>query len=183
MRCLLLAAVLIGCGAPARAENKKNESPITLTLVVKKNKYKFDPELLERVKKSDRAHPPEPIAVDLVLVFTNVSKQDATIRVGGDDVVYTFELTGGAGTETRPSGLVFTQEFRASKMITLAPGKTHEIPVKQLTDGFRGAGRNVYWTGPGEYKLSATYGPPAVPGGAAVAPLYKSEPVKITVEK
>jgi hypothetical protein len=180
MRQVLLAAVLVVCGTTARAEDKKADSPITLKLVAKTDKYKFDPELLAKVKKGEKT--PPALAVDLVLVFTNTSKSDVTIPVGGDDVVYTFELTGGAGTETRPSGLAFTREFRGSKPVTLAPGKTYEIPVTRLSDGLRGASRNLYWTGPGEYELSVTYGPRPTPGGAA-GTSYKSEPVKITVEK
>jgi hypothetical protein len=104
-----------------------------------------------------------------------------TIYVGGDTNAYTFELTGGAGSVAMGSGLAFTADFRFPLAVTLAPGKAHEIAVKQLSDGSRGAARNVYWTGPGEYKLSAKY-LLATKDGEKGAEL-KSEAVKIAVEK
>ena len=61
----------------------------------------------------------------------------------------------------------------------IAPEKTYEIPVKQLSDGLRGAARNVYWTGPGEYKLTAKYTLADKQGNKGEE--LKSEPVKITV--
>jgi hypothetical protein len=102
-----------------------------------------------------------------------------TIYVGGDSNVYTFELTGGAGVVTLGSALAFTADFRPSKPVTLAPGKAHEIPVKQFSDGNRGLSRYVYWTGPGEYKLAAKYTLATKDGGKGTE--LKSEPVKITV--
>jgi hypothetical protein len=77
------------------------------------------------------------------------------------------------------SGLAFTADFRLPKAVTLAPGKSHEIPVKLLADGSRGMSRYVYWTGPGEYKLAAKYTLSDKDGGKGAE--LKSEPVKITV--
>jgi hypothetical protein len=124
---------------------------------------------------------PKPPAVDLVLQITNTSDKEVTIYVGGDPNVYTFDLSGGTGGVTMNSGLAFTADFRLPKAVTLAAGKSHEIPVKQLSDGSRGASRYVFWTGPGEYKLSAKYTLSDQDGGKVQE--LKSEPVKITVEK
>jgi hypothetical protein len=188
-----LAAVAV-FGTTARADDKKPAGPVALKLVAKTDKYKFDgggkapadykKELEGLAKKAaagELVQPPAPPTVDLLLVFTNTSKEDVTIYVGGDANTYTFELTGGAGTVAVPSGRAFTAEFRLPKAVTLAPGKTHEIEVAQLSDGLRGAARNVYWTGPGEYKLSATY--TLTDKDGEKGPELKSEPVRITVEK
>ena len=61
----------------------------------------------------------------------------------------------------------------------LEPGKSHEIPVKLLADGRRGIARLVFWTGPGEYKLSAKYTLSDAKGGKGTE--LTSEPVKITI--
>jgi hypothetical protein len=193
MKWLVLSAGLaLALCTPAHAEDKKAEGPVTLKLVAKKNKYKFDgggktpaeykkelEELAGKAKKGERVSPPKPPAVDLVLEVTNTSKEEVTVHVGGDPNVYTFELTGGAGEVAMGSGLAFTREFRLPKAVTLAPGKSYDIPVNQLSDGLRGRARYVYWTGPGEYKLSATY-TLADPNGGKGARL-RSEPVTITV--
>lgn len=192
MKWLLLAAATFVFAPAASAEEKKPAGPVSLTIKSKSDKYKFDgggktpaeykkhlEELAKQMEKGGLATPPKAPAVDLVLVLTNTTKEDVTIHVGGDANVYTFELTGGAGVVTMNSGLAFTADFRGSKPVTLGPGKTYEIAVKQLSDGLRGAGRNVYWTGPGEYKLSVKYGLPDKDGGKGAE--LKSEPIKITV--
>jgi hypothetical protein len=194
MKWFLLAAALVGFASAVPADEKKPAGPVTLTLVAKSDKYKFDgggktadeykKELEAVAKKVADGEPvpsPKPPAVDLVLVLTNTSKDDVTISVGGDANVYTFELTGGAGTVAMGSGLAFTADFRLPKDVTLAAGKTYEIAVKQLSDGSRGAARNVYWTGPGEYKLSAKYTLSDKDGGKGAE--LTSAAVKITVEK
>ncbi|MBN9120099.1 MAG: hypothetical protein J0I06_13195 [Planctomycetes bacterium] len=176
----------------ARAEDKKPAGPVTLTLVAKTDEYKFDgggktpteykkylEGIADQQKGGKPVTPPKPPAVDLVLMLTNTTKEDVTIYVGGDPNTYTFELTGGAGAVTLNSGLAFTADFKLPKAVTLGAGKTHEIPVKVLADGLRGAARNVYWTGPGEYKLSAKYTLSDAGGRKGAA--LKSEPVKITV--
>ena len=190
-RFLLVAAALVFATA-APAEDKKPAGPVTLTLKAKTDKYKFDAggktpaefkkaleDFAAQQKQGKLVTAPKPPAVDLVLVLTNTSKEEVTIYVGGDPNVYTFELTGGDGVVTLNSGLAFTADFRLPKAVTLAPGKAHEIPVKQLSDGLRGMSRYVYWTGPGEYKLSAKYTLSDKDGGRGKE--LKSEPVKITV--
>lgn len=190
---LFLAAVaaLFGFGSFAAADEK---NPVVLKLVAKSDKYKVDlggktadeykKNLEEMAKKSaagELLRPPAPPKVDLLLQITNTGKQAVTVYVGGDPNVYTFELTGGAGSVNMNSGLAFTADFRLPKAVELAPGKSYEIAVKQLSDGSRGASRFVYWAGPGEYKLTATYSLSDTDGGKGT--VLKSEPVKITVEK
>jgi hypothetical protein len=190
----LAVLALVGLVAPVAAEDKKAEGPITLKLIAKTDKYKFDgggksadeykkalEETAAKLAKGERATPPRPLPVDLVLQIVNTSKEDVTVYVGGDPNVYTFDLTGGAGAVNMANPVAFTADFRLPKAVTLAPGKSHDIPVKAFADGSRGLSRLVFWTGPGEYKLSATYTLSDKDGGKGT--VLKSEPVKITVEK
>lgn len=190
MKKMMLAAVAFAFAPLAAADDKKPAPPVTLALVAKTDKYVFDgggknPAEFKKelealaVQKGGLARPPKPPAVDLVLVFTNTTKEDVTIYVGGDSNAWTFELTGGDGAVALNSALAMTREFRLPKAVTLAPGKAHEIPVKQMSDGLRGVSRNVYWTGPGEYKLAARYLLATEDGGKGAE--LKSKPVKITV--
>ena len=194
MKWFVIVAAFAAVFAVASAEDKKQPSPVELKLVNKGGKYKFDgggltaaeykTSLLETAKKIDKGEKvsvPKAQAVDLVLQITNTSKEDVTIHVGGDSNVYTFDLTGGAGEVVMNNPVAFTADFKLPKAVTLAPTKSHEIPVKQLSDGTRGAARLVFWTGPGEYTLAARYTLADAKGGKGAE--LKSEPIKITVEK
>ena len=172
----LAVVVLVALALPASADDKKADPPVALKLVAKTDKYKFDgggktaaefKQHLEGLAKAkgERADPPKPPAVDLVLRLTNTSDREVTVYVDG--------------VVALDSGLLFTADFKAPEAVALAPGKSHDLPVKRLADGKRGGARNVYWTGPGEYKLSAKYALSDKDGGKG--PELKSEPVKITV--
>jgi hypothetical protein len=191
----VVAGVLAVAGStPAqdKKDDKKPAGPIVLKVVSKKNKYVFDgggkspkeyKEELEgiakKLEKGQRATPPKPIAVDLVLQLENTSKEAVTVHLGGDPNVYTFELTGGAGVVTMPNPVPMTLEFRLPKAVTIEAGKTHEIPVKAFADGGRGISRLVFWTGPGDYSLTAKYKLTDKDGGNPKE--LKSEPIKIVV--
>ncbi len=195
MKLLVLAVLaLFVFATSASAQDKKKPGPIQLKIVAKTDKYKFDgggktadeyKQTLEttakKLEKGERATPPKPLTVDLVLQITNTSKEEMTIYVGGDPNVYTFELTGGAGVVNMNNPVAFTADFRLPREVTLAAGKSHEIPVKAFADGARGFSRLVFWTGPGEYMLTATYSLSNKDGGKG--DVLKSEPVKVTVEK
>jgi hypothetical protein len=192
MKWLLLATTAFVTAGAASAEDKKSDGPVTLTLVAKTDKYKFDgggrtpkeykeylEDLAKKQEKGERVAPPKALVVDFVLQLTNTSKEEVTIYVGGDSNVYTFELTGGAGVVALNNPVPFTADFKLPQAVTLAPGKAHEIPVKTFADGKRGLSRLVFWTGPGEYKLSVKYTLADKNGGKGAE--LKSEPVKITV--
>ena len=197
MRSLAVFASLFAFATVASAEEPKQKDkpagPITLTVVSKKDKYVFDgagktpkeykeelEALAKKLEKGERAVPPKALPVDLTLVLTNTSKEAVTVYVGGDTNVYTFELTGGAGAVAMNNPVAFTADFRLPKAVTIEPGKTHEIPVKVFADGSRGFSRLVFWTGPGEYKLTAKYRLAKNADGEQGAEL-KSEPAKIVV--
>jgi hypothetical protein len=197
MRSLTVFASLFAFAAVASAEEPKPKDkpagPITLTVVSKKDKYVFDgagktpkeykeelEALAKKLEKGERAVPPKALPVALTLVLTNTSKEAVTVYVGGDTNVYTFELVGGAGAVAMNNPVAFTADFRLPKAVTIEPGKTHEIPVKVFADGSRGFSRLVFWTGPGEYKLTAKYRLAKNADGEQGAEL-KSEPAKIVV--
>jgi hypothetical protein len=191
----LSAGLLLTLGGAARADDKNDEGPVTLKVVAKKDTYTWDAggktpkefqreldELAEAMKKNPRPpiKLPNPPTVDLTLEMVNTGKEEVTIYVGGDANVYTLELKG-PGVKDMAGPLALTADFRFPKAIKLAPGKSYEIPLTTLKDGFRGVSRNLYWTEPGEYTLSATYQLSDDKGGKGK--LIKSEPVKLKVEE
>ena len=191
-RFLLAAAFALTLSTTALAQDEKRAGPVSLTVVAKTDTYKFDgggktaaeykknlEALAKELEVGERVTPPKALTVDLVLCLTNTSKEDVTIYVGGNPNIYTFELTGGAGVVTMRNPIAFPAIFILPKAVTLAPGKSHEIPVKTLADGRRGLARLIFWTGPGEYKLVAKYTLSDEKGGKGLELI--SEPTKITV--
>jgi hypothetical protein len=195
----LVAGVVAGVfafGGTGVAQDKKDQpdGPVVLKVVSKKDKYIFDgggktpkeykahlEDVAAQIAAGKDVKPPKPQEVDLVLQLENTSKGNVTVYIGGDPNVYTFDLSGGAGVVTMTNPVAFTLELRLPKPVVIEPGKTHDIPVKMLTDGLRGMSRLVFWTGPGEYTLVAKY-TLANQDGDKVAEL-KSEPIKIKVEE
>lgn len=186
----LTAAVLLT--GTATADDK---APVELKVVAKTAKYKFDgggktadeykkhlEDLAAKAKAGELVQPPKPLAVDFVLTLTNTTKNDVTIYIGGDTNQFTFELTGGAGVVALANPVAFTADFKLPKALTLAAGKSHEFPVKAFADGMRGFSRLVFWTGPGEYKLTAKYQLAKNQDGEKGDEL-KSAATTITVEK
>jgi len=189
MRTLTAVATVLAFASLSAAA----DGPIKLTVVSKKDKYVFDgagktpkeykqelESIAKKLEKGERVAPPKPLPVDLTLVLTNTSKEDVTVFVGGDTNVYNFELTGGTGAVAMNNPVAFTADFRLPKAVTIPAGKTHEIPVKAFADGQRGFSRLVFWTGPGEYKLTAKYRLAKNADGEQGEEL-KSEPAKIVV--
>lgn len=177
-------------------EPKEGSKPmlgVSLEVVAKKNVYIFEgggkspaeykqhlEAIAARLKKGDLVDPPKPLNVDLVLRLINTTQEPITIHVGGDPNIYTFTLSGGAGVVTMNNPVAFTTDFRLPKPVTLAPGKSYEIHVPVLADGHRGLSRLLFWTGPGEYTLSAEYTLADAEGQKTA--VIKSAPVKITVQ-
>ena len=135
-------------------------------------------DLAERQKKMEEVTPPQPPALAGTLQIVNAGKGAVTIYVEGDVNVATFDLTG-PGVAALATHNSFTADYRLPKEVTLEPGKAFEIPVKALADGFRGAGRYVYYTELGEYELKASYRLGGADGGKG--PVLTSESVKFKV--
>ena len=186
--CAVVAA-LVGGSLSASADEK---GPLELKIIAKKDAYTLDTggktskeyhkmleDIAAAIKKGGLApQPPRPAMIDLVLQVTNTSKGDVTINVEGDTNVVTLDVKGPGVIDLRPQ-LAFTADFRLPKPLKLEAGKTYEIPVKALSDGFRGSSRWIYWTEPGDYTISATFQLAGAEGGKG--PLLKSEPIKVKV--
>jgi hypothetical protein len=166
---------------------------VRLEVIAKKDVYVFDgggktpieykkylEDIAARLSKGEEAMPPPPLKVELVLRITNTTSQPLTIYAGGDPNVYKFTLSGGMGVVPITNPVAFTTDFRSPKAVMLAPGKSYEIPVSVLADGFRGFSRLLFWTGPGEYTLSAEYTLADAEERPGIT--LKSQPVKIVVK-
>ena len=191
------ALALLALAAPARTADpkepaRKDAGPLELRLTAKKDTvsidlggktpkeyYKALADLAEQINKGGfGARPPRAPEVDLTLSVVNRSKEEMTIHVGGDPNVYVFEVKG-PGVVTMRNPIAFTADFRLPRAVTLAPGKSFDIPVRQLMDGMRGASRLLFFTEPGEYTLTAAYQLSDARGGKGQ--LLKSEPLKLKV--
>jgi hypothetical protein len=111
-----------------------------------------------------------------------------TVWVTGDPVVLTLNLSGKGAFNLDPP-IAMTREFRVPQELRLDAGKSHTFPVKQLKSGERGLTHYSYWTGPGEYDLTATLrtGVQPAPKGAKNidgfgAVTVTSAPFRLTVE-
>jgi hypothetical protein len=186
MRSLVSAAsVLAVLAGQAFAEDKL---PLELKLMAKKDTYawpfdqppkEFEASLRDALKKK-LAELPQPMPVDLVLRITNTGTEKVTVFVDGDPNVHTFSLKGPGVLAASPL-LAFTADLRLPKPLELEPGKSHEVPITVLADGFRKISRNIYPLAPGEYTLSATYQLSTIDGEKG--PVLKSGEVTIKIEE
>lgn len=173
---------------PARPEPEK--SALEARLVAKEDTYTLPAnqrgeKFADRLKSPTATDLPPPPMVDLVLELKNPTDAPISVLVGSDAGGLELKLEG-KGAVTVDSRRAFTREFRFGKKVEIAPGKTHEIPIKQLSFGFRNLGTYAYWTEPGEYKLSAAFRWPDPEAGMGPArKMYQavSEPIKITVKE
>jgi hypothetical protein len=183
------AIALILMAAPLMAAEK---NVLELKLTAKKATYPWPSAMSPKdfaatiaeanklVKDGKLAEFPKPIPVDLLLQVTNTGKEPLTINVEGDGNVVTLEVKGPGVTTAQPL-LAFTADFRIPRAMVLEAGKSYDLPLKQLTDGFRGVSRYIYWTAPGEYTVAASYQLADADGGKTG--LLKSEAVKVKVEE
>jgi hypothetical protein len=139
------------------------EQPLELRLVVKKDVYVLDlggktpEEFHEHVTKAEKTRGvmPTPPLVDLILEIRNKGSKKVTAYVDGPNAQLTLELKGpGAlSAKIKQDGVSTTD---AADTVTLAPGRSYSIPIKQLKVGTVLEPQYLYWTKPGEYTLSAT---------------------------
>jgi hypothetical protein len=198
----LLSAALLVFPLAARADDAKKEEPkaadlpITAKLVAKKATYTLDldgksaEDFQKEVKAGEKTGKlPKPPEVDLALELTNTTDKEVQLWISGDPVQVALELKGTGAVSVAPLR-ASTREFRVPKAMTLAPGKTHTIPITSLTYGFRGNSNQAYWTEAGEYTLTAKFNTAISPapkdskeaeGGFGRVTL-KTEPIKLKVE-
>lgn len=164
------AITFVFAGMVSADDSNESAGPIVLKVVSKKDKYVFDgsgktpkeykaelEELAIKQKDGGLISPPKALPVDLVLKLENTSKENVTVYVNGTDNIYTLELTGGAGVVTLRNPVAMPNFIRLPKAVEIEAGKSYELPVASLADGRRGIARLIFWTGPGEYSLTAKY--------------------------
>lgn len=200
---VLAAAALCGAAAgdePAGGGKSVPASPLTLA-VTGTAKYTFDPtpltpeshkKLLEDAAKKGKDFPfggrlPPVPDVNLKVELKNTSDRPVTVWVKGDPVILTLNLAGKGAVNLDPP-VAMTQEFRVPQELKLDAGTSYTFPVRQLKSGPRGGTHFSYWTGPGEYDLTATLrtGVQPAPKGAEVTDGFgvvtlTSAPFKLTV--
>jgi hypothetical protein len=187
MRPLILSFLLLAGVSAVNAA----DPPVSVKLVAKKTTYAWPvgqkPEEFEKALKETQkalqekkdAGVPDALIVDFVLRFTNTGKEATEIHLGGDVNTLALELTG-PGVVTLAPNVAVTADFRNPKPVTIEPGKSYDMPISRLSDGFRNVTRLLFFTAPGDYTLVATYQLADAEGKKGI--ILKSEPAKFTVE-
>jgi hypothetical protein len=156
----------------AKSKTEPAGVPLEARLVAKKDSYVLDlgSKTPEEFRKDIKNVYPATPAVDLELDFRNSGDKEFTFLVGGSnpDIPLLLRLEGpGAVNVTLPAASAPVARGLFTK-VTLAPGKTHTLPIKSLMTKRLGRdGTASYWLEPGDYTLIATYKTavsPAPPG-------------------
>lgn len=169
----LVATTVIALAAPGKAplsrkkpeQKSKTEPPgVTLEarLIAKKDTYILDlggktPEEFRKLLKGSNVPAP---AVDLELEFRNSGDKDLRFLVGGfaPDIPLLLKLEGPGAVNIPLPAMLVRIPGKPPQQVTLAPGKTHTLPIKGLmTNRLNREGTASYWTEPGDYTLIATY--------------------------
>jgi hypothetical protein len=187
---LTTATLIASALLPADNARSKDRpaQPLELKLVAIKDTYTLDlsgkspQQFRELLKEAERREqePPSAPGVDLVLEFRNNSEKSITIYVDGDDTHLFWELKGPGAISARYAQII-TLEFRSSRPVTIAAGKSYSREIKTLEGGYRGLIQRWYWMQPGEYTLTAKYqlgGAPGSPRGRELT----SNPIKLVVK-
>jgi hypothetical protein len=172
---LVGAALAAACllAAAARADEPKKDkdkartdppgAPVEAVLTAKKTTYQLDlggknaADFKKSIEYGDTTGEyPEAPAVDLVLELRNTGDKDIQIKVGGTMNVIDLDLQGPGAVSAELKRRITPKLIVASKTITLAPGKSEEVPITSLAYGFKG-GYRAWWTEAGKYTLSASY--------------------------
>jgi hypothetical protein len=125
------------------------------------------------------------------LELRNTGKKEIQNLVGGDGASVILDLKGPGAVHVQWN-IPRTLEYRMSKAVALAPGKSHVLTLTSLSFGNRGDSDLAYWTKAGEYTLTATYDTmiSPLPEGAKEAPSFNpgfghvaatSAPIKLRV--
>ncbi len=186
MRPVILVSLLVAGVSAVNAA----DPPVSVKLVAKKATYAWPvqkpaafeavlKEMQQKQKDGKQVVVPDAFIVDFVLQFKNTGTEAIEIYVGGDENTLALELTGPSVVTLAPN-LATTTEFRNPKPVKIEPGKTYDMPISRLSDGFRGASRRLFFTAPGEYTLAATYQLADAEGKKGI--ILKTEPAKFTVE-
>ena len=97
---------------------------------------------------------PPPPAVDLALEVHNAGREVLPLRFGDERTELTLDLQGPGVLDMPAAGAA--PPLAGLGVVHLAPGETYRVSIRRLAYGSRGAVRYLYWTAPGEYKLTIT---------------------------
>jgi hypothetical protein len=129
-------------------------------------------------KAGDHRPPPE---VDLALELRNTTDSEMRVEVAGPRTELRLELQG-PGVKVTQADEEPNQATKA-EIVTLKPGQSHTLRITRLEDGRPGARRQLYWTEPGDYTLTARIATVASsPGLGERRITARSPPVTIHVE-
>jgi ferric-dicitrate binding protein FerR (iron transport regulator) len=98
----------------------------------------------------DHRSPPE---VDLALELRNTTDSEMRVEVAGPRTELRLALQG-PGVKVTQAHEEPSQAAKA-ETVTLKPGQSHTLRITRLEDGPPGARRQLYWTEPGDYTLTA----------------------------
>jgi hypothetical protein len=140
--------------AVRKAEVKRDTPrvPLEAKLTSKKDVYTLSlggKTAEEFARQIGRGKLPPPLKVDLVLTLRNTGTKPLTID---PDVLLSLHLTGDGAMNHPMESYQTAGRLPESKKVTIAPGKTYEIPIQTLD---RGLSEQSYWLLPGEYTLHA----------------------------
>lgn len=182
---VLLMASTIAFAQDRKKVMNKTDPDLVFKLVAKTDTYKVPAEwrggkLKEKIAVDDFPKPP---AVDLELQITNKGKTEKSLRLESDAGRLELDLQG-PGSISTAMHRMFTREFRGGKVVTIKPGETQTIALKQLSYGLRGLEFVAYWTEPGDYTLGAKLILPfdAKDFGKPEKLELAAEPIKLKVE-
>jgi RNA polymerase sigma factor (sigma-70 family) len=146
---------------------KPRSDPLEIRLVAKKATYVLDlggktpADFTRHVRaeeaKAIAAQPsnlPPAVSVDLVLELRNTGKKELALTLGGDASTLMLELKGPGALSAVAQG-AFDQNLLLGKRVTIAPGKSHSLPITRLAYGKRGEQHRAYWCRAGAYTLTA----------------------------
>jgi hypothetical protein len=140
----------------ANAKGKQN-GPLLVRLVAKKAACELDRQGMtaEKYREAIKDGKVTPPAVDLVLELTNTSKENVRVRVAGATPVLTFHLKGPEDSSVTPRKWPRGGAKQRVQVVTLAPGKKHEIKITTLDSTDVSYSRSpAFWTEPGAHTLS-----------------------------
>lgn len=153
---LLLTTEMAATGDDKKEPPPKSVDPISVRLMAKKATYVLDRQGMtaEKYREAVKEGKIAPPAIDLVLEFTNTTKDDMDITVAGASPRLLLDLKGQEGIEKRTTERPRNPTVR----IILKPGQTHSLPITRLA-GYsdRTTDDQLFWTEPGEYTLTASF--------------------------
>ena len=191
---VFLAAFAVQAGDETK-DKPASKSPVTAKIVAKKTAFDLDlagmtpAKYKEALKNFDPNKLPPLPKVDIALELTNTSDKDVQVWITGTPVTMNLDLKGPGAVKVTPRQF-FPAIFIMPKPVTLAPGKSHTLPIASLSFGHRGLQHRAYWTEPGEYTLQASLNTGLNPPPKGIQPdrmgfgktTITSEPIKIKVQ-